>query len=241
MADITAVLYSENMNRIDLSFFKKIGYVPKDQKNFITALTHSSYSNETGNDTADNEKFEFLGDSVLGFISAEYLYNTYNDLTEGELTKLRSLIVCQESLVVAALELDIGIHLLLGKGEENSGGRSKPSILSDAIEAVIGAVYLDGGVECARNFILSKIIRPFLVSIKTDDIDDYKSRLQMLVQKQPDIEMDYIVISKTGPAHDMTFKIRVDINGKARGYGTGKSKKEAEQMAAKDALDKRDI
>lgn len=224
------------MTRIHKGFYNSIGYLPKEQKYFVTALTHSSYTNESVSAAMDNERLEFLGDSVLGFITAEYLYIKYTDKPEGELTKLRALIVCQDSLFAAAKRLKLGTYVLLGKGEESQMGRSKPSILSDVLEAVIGAVYLDGGLKSARGLVLNKIVIPFLNSEDMIIIDDYKSRLQMIVQKQPDARIEYTVINKTGPAHDISFEVTVEVNGSVRGRGSGKSKKEAEQAAARNAL-----
>jgi ribonuclease-3 len=134
--------------------------------------------------------------------------------------------------------MDIGSYVILGRGEDSSHGRTKPSILSDTLEAVIGAVYLDGGITSAREFVTEKIIRPFLSNTKIEHIDDYKSRLQMIIQQNPNARVEYHTISNTGPAHDKTFRIKVEANGRVLGYGSGKSKKEAEQMAARDALRK---
>ncbi len=208
---------------------EKLGYKFKDENLLITALTHSSYANENG--TVCNERLEFLGDAVLGFVSANYLYNNY-DLPEGDLTKHRAARVCEKALCVFATELDIGSCLLLGKGEERMGGRSKPSMLADAFEAVLAAVFLDGGLEEASRIALRFVAR----HDSLDDSKDYKTILQEVVQRNHEENVEYVLVSETGPAHDRRFTVEVHLNSNVIGKGEGKSKKNAEQMAAKEAL-----
>lgn len=211
---------------------KNIGYTFRDKELLQLALTHSSYSNEKGN-RHNNERLEFLGDSVLGFITAEYLYALRPDLPEGQLTKLRANAVCEKSLAVFANEIGLGDKLLLGKGEVMTGGRERPSILSDAFESVIAAVYLDGGMEEAKKFVLR-----FVSTAETDvkAVTDYKTMLQEVIQKNPLEQLHYVLAAESGPDHDKTFTVEVYLNSNLIGTGTGHSKKKAEQAAAKEAL-----
>ncbi|MBR5113203.1 MAG: ribonuclease III [Clostridia bacterium] len=208
---------------------KNLGYEFKDVSLLKTALTHSSYANEKG--TVCNERLEFLGDAVLGFISAEFFYNNY-DVPEGDLTKHRAARVCENALSMFARELDIGSALYLGKGEERMNGRNKPSMLADAFEAVLAAVYIDGGLEEAKKIALRFVAR----HDKLDDSGDYKTALQEVVQKNREEHVEYVLIEESGPAHDRHFVIEVHLNSNVIGRGEGKSKKIAEQMAAKEAL-----
>lgn len=208
---------------------EKLGYRFKNEDLLITALTHSSYANEKG--TVCNERLEFLGDAVLGFVSANYLYNNY-DFPEGELTKHRAARVCEKALCVFATELDIGSCMLLGKGEERMGGRSKPSMLADAFEAVLAAVFLDGGLEEASKIALRYVARHDFL----DDSKDYKTILQEIVQRNKEESVEYVLIDESGPAHDKSFTVEVHLNSNVLGMGVGKSKKNAEQRAAKEAL-----
>lgn len=208
---------------------KNLGYEFKDISLLKTALTHSSYANEKG--TVCNERLEFLGDAVLGFISAEFFYNNY-DVPEGDLTKHRAARVCENALSMFARELDIGSALYLGKGEERMNGRNKPSMLADAFEAVLAAVYIDGGLEEAKKIALRFVAR----HDKLDDTGDYKTALQEVVQKNREEHVEYVLIEESGPAHDRHFVIEVHLNSNVIGRGEGKSKKIAEQMAAKEAL-----
>jgi ribonuclease-3 len=208
---------------------KNLGYKFKDVSLLKTALTHSSYANEKG--TVCNERLEFLGDAVLGFISAEFFYNNY-DVPEGDLTKHRAARVCENALSMFARELDIGSALYLGKGEERMNGRNKPSMLADAFEAVLAAVYIDGGLEEAKKIALRFVAR----HDKLDDTGDYKTALQEVVQKNREEHVEYVLIEESGPAHDRHFVIEVHLNSNVIGRGEGKSKKIAEQMAAKEAL-----
>ncbi len=211
---------------------KNIGYEFKDKELLRLALTHSSYANEKGN-KRDNERLEFLGDSVLGFITAEYLFKSLSDRPEGELTKLRANAVCEKSLAQFAAEINLGEHVLLGKGEIMTGGRERPSILSDAFESVIAAIYLDGGMDQAEKFVLR-----FVSKTTTDTVQatDYKTLLQEVIQKNPDEHLTYSLAAQSGPDHDKTFTVEVFLNSNCIGTGSGHSKKKAEQAAAKEAL-----
>ena len=210
-----------------------IGYHFHNISLLQNALTHSSYANERWhNSLLSNERLEFLGDSVLGMLVAEYLYRNFPNRPEGELTRMRADMVCEQTLAAAAERIGLGTHLLLGHGEEQGGGRTRSSILADAMESVIAACFLDGGIETARNFIL-----PFITEGKTAE-DDHKTALQEVVQKHPDDRLTYTVTGESGPAHDKRFQVTVALNGKALAVGEGRSKKAAEQQAAKAALTK---
>ena len=212
---------------------KKIGYEFKNKKLLEKALSHSSYVNERHNTEESNERLEFLGDSVLGIITAEYYYNNFNHLPEGELTKLRASTVCEKSLFSFANKIGLGQHLRLGKGEENTGGRNRPSINADAFEAVIAAIYLDGGMEEAKKFVL-KFVEG--LSEKHGSFDDYKTTLQEVIQKNPEELLEYVVVRESGPDHDKCFEVEVHLNSNVIGRGKGRSKKNAEQEAAREAL-----
>ena len=193
------------------------------------ALTHTSYANESKVPTTHNERLEFLGDSVLSVVAADYLFHQ-SDRPEGELTRMRASLVSEEALVQFAGEIRLGDYLRLGRGEELGGGRNRPSVVSDAFEAVIAALYLDGGLEAARNFIL-----PFLSEGKTAE-DDYKTRLQEVVQQRPGAHLRYEVEGETGPDHAKQFTVAVYRDGERLAEGVGRSKKAAEQHAAQKAL-----
>ena len=213
---------------------KKIGYTFKNEELLKTALTHSSYANEQGGAMKYNERLEFLGDSVLGIITAEYLFVNHKDFPEGELTKVRSALVCEKALFKFASEIDLGEYLFLGKGETNTGGRNRPSILADAFEALIAAIYLDGGMKQAKAFVLR-----FIKSAQAEAIEintDYKTKLQEIIQKNPEERIEYAVIGETGPDHDKRFIVVVKLNSNIIGKGEGRSKKQAEQLAAREAL-----
>lgn len=212
---------------------KKIGYKFKNKELLQLALSHSSYANERP-ERANNERLEFLGDSVLGFITAEYLFSTLGDRPEGELTKLRANAVCEKSLAVFANEISLGDYILLGKGEVMTGGRERPSILSDAFESVIAAIYLDGGMAAAKKFVLR-----FVSKSTTDTVaaTDYKTLLQEVIQKNPDEHLTYRLVAESGPDHDKEFTVEVYLNSNCVGTGKGHSKKKAEQAAAKEALE----
>ncbi len=200
------------------------------------ALTHSSYANEVRNGISSNERLEFLGDSVLSIIVSDYIFNNFPKLPEGELTKLRASLVCEKSLCGFSRELELGKYLLLGKGEEKGGGRERDSILADAFEAVLAAMYLDGGYEIARKHALRFVLRE--IEHPEDDVfKDYKTVLQEIIQRNPEEAVTYVLVDQTGPDHDKIFTVEVMLNSNAIGKGSGKSKKQAEQMAAKQALE----
>ena len=209
-----------------------IGYKFKNPELLEIALTHTSYANESRTPVKHNERLEFLGDSVLQIVSADYLFHAYADRPEGDLTRIRASLVSEGALFQFAQEIDLGEYLRLGRGEERCGGRTRPSVVSDAFEAVIAALYLDGGMEAARNFIL-----PFITEGKTAE-DDYKTRLQEVVQQDPSAVLKYEVTGETGPDHNKQFTVCVWRNGELLAEGRGRSKKAAEQHAAKVALEK---
>lgn len=215
-------------------FEEKIGYSFKDKSLLELALTHSSFANENKL-KKNNERFEFLGDSVLGFVTAEYLFSEYKNRPEGEMTKLRAAVVCEKSLFKFAEQIDLGKYILLGRGEESTGGRNRPSVVSDAFEAVVAAIYLDGGMDAAKPYIL-KFIKDAVK--KEASFKDNKSLLQEEIQKVKGNTLTYEEVGEEGPDHDKTFVFRVLLNGKVLGEGKGKSKKEAEQNAAGNALNK---
>ncbi|MCI5557268.1 ribonuclease III [bacterium] len=210
---------------------EKLHYHFKNRDLLITALTHSSYANEAKAPTKYNERLEFLGDSVLSLVVANYLFR-HSTRPEGELSRMRASLVSEEALFQFAKEIDLGAYLRLGRGEELGGGRERPSVVSDAFEAVIAALYLDGGMEAARSFIL-----PFITEGKTAE-EDYKTKLQEVIQQNPEDKLSYAVTGESGPAHDKRFEVTVLLNGSAMAAGTGRSKKAAEQQAAKAALRK---
>lgn len=215
-------------------FEKIIGYEFKDKTLIETALTHSSYANERQMGKECNERLEFLGDSVLGVITADYFYHNLAHLPEGEMTKKRAACVCEKSLHGFAKEINLGKYLLLGRGEDNTGGRKRASILADAFEAVIGAIYLDGGLENVRKFVLCFIKE---AAAKQMSIRDYKTELQEIIQKNPNEHLTYVLVGESGPDHDKRFEVEVMLNSNVIGCGMGKSKKLAEQQAAKQALE----
>ena len=216
-----------------------IGYSFKDKNLLSLALTHSSYSNENKKaGCSDNERLEFLGDAALDLIISGYIYKSFPDMSEGELTKLRAGVVCESGISKTAREIRLGDFILLGHGEESTGGRQRDSILADAFEAVIGAVYLDGGIEETKRFVLSLMI-PEINCVKDSfKLLDAKTHLQELIQSQSKMPVNYIITDETGPDHDKIFTASVEHEDKILGEGKGKSKKEAEQAAAYDALKK---
>lgn len=223
------------MNSNLSSLENNIGYVFENKSILKQALTHSSYANENRNSGPFNERLEFLGDAVLSLISADFLYRRFPSMPEGDLTKLRSGLVCTASLSEYARQISLGDSLLLGKGEDANGGRERNSNLENAFEAVIAAVYLDGGIECARKFVL----RFLDVSVETRHINfkDYKTKLQEIVQESHEETLNYVVTNVSGPDHDKRYEIEVHLNSNVIGKGTGRSKKQAEQEAAKQALE----
>lgn len=217
-------------------FQQKIGYTFQNEILLRRALTHTSFANESKDKSlGHNERLEFLGDSVLSVTVAEALYQRYPKLPEGELTRIRASLVCEKTLYLVAKEFDLGDYLFLGKGEDASGGRNRPSVLSDAFEAVIAAIYLDGGMDEAKKFILPRMESH--LSNHTGDIPrDYKSELQEIVQQNPDERISYVLTGESGPDHNKTFTVEVHLNSNRIGCGTAPSKKQAEQLAAKEAL-----
>ena len=216
------------------AFQQTIGYTFKNEEYLETAFTHSSFKNERGLHRDCNERLEFLGDSVLGMISADYFYNNLSHLPEGEMTKRRAACVCEKSLFGFAQEIDLGKYILLGKGEERSGGRNRDSILADAFEALIAAIYLDGGLPAAESFVLPFLKRAAMVVPK---LNDYKTTLQEIIQKNPDEHLTYILVGESGPDHCKSFEVEVRLNSNVIGSGVGPSKKAAEQAAAEKALE----
>ena len=220
------------------SLEEKLGYTFHDRRLLENALTHSSYANENkSKGETSNERLEFLGDSVLGMVVADHLYRTHPDMPEGELTRTRAALVCEDSLVEVAAQLELGQYLKLGRGEDAGGGRKRPSIQADAVEAVIAAVYLDGGIGSARklitNFILTNNERE-----QEGAVRDFKTALQELVQRESGRVLSYRLMGESGPDHAKVFSVEVDLNGRPIGAGEGRSKKEAEQNAAKAAMAK---
>lgn len=201
------------------------------------ALVHSSYANEVRGNTHSNERLEFLGDSVLSIIVSDHLFSKYPNMPEGELTKLRASLVCEKSLCVFSRELELGKHLLLGKGEDKTGGRERDSILADAFEAVLAAMYLDGGIEVAKKHIFNTVLRDLEHHNDEDSFKDYKTLLQEIIQRNPEESVSYILLDEQGPDHDKFFTVAVYLNSNIIGQGSGKSKKQAEQMAARQALE----
>ena len=193
------------------------------------AMTHTSFANESKVPSTHNERLEFLGDSVLSVVVADYLFH-HSKRPEGELTRMRASLVSEEALFQFAQEIHLGDYLRLGRGEDLGGGRNRPSVVSDAFEALIAALYLDGGMETARNFIL-----PFITEGKTAE-EDYKTRLQEVIQQNPEEKLHYEVESENGPDHDKKFVVAVYLNSNRMAAGEGRSKKAAEQQAAKEAL-----
>ncbi len=215
------------------SLERKLRYSFHDRELLSEALNHSSYANEHRSGLSSNERLEFLGDSVLGFVAAEFLFKRYGDLPEGDLTRMRASLVCEQSLYGVAKELELGRYLKLGRGEEAGGGRERQSILADAVEAVFAAVYLDGGIGQAQALIDRVLLSQ---SPDTEERRDYKTTLQEVVQRRSGQVLTYRMVSQSGPDHNKTFLFEVSLNGEAIGRGEGHSKKEAEQAAARDAL-----
>ena len=213
---------------------RKLGYRFNNKQLLKNALTHSSYANENrGEGMPSNERLEFLGDSVLGFVTAKYLYAAEPALPEGRMTRLRAELVCEQSLYGVAQDLELGQYLRMGHGEEKNGGRKRASILADA---VIAAIFLDGGIEPAGSFIERMVLSP--ESVEAHHASDYKTELQELVQQKPDQLLRYIAAGESGPDHNKLFLSDVSLNGEIIGSGSGKTKKEAEQAAAREALKK---
>lgn len=213
---------------------EKLGYTFQDASLLENALTHSSRANESRGRLQSNERLEFLGDSILGMVVTDHLYRGHPDLPEGDLTRTRAALVCEESLVEVARELDLGEYLRLGKGESSGGGRERPSIQADAVEAVLAAIYLDGGIGSARKFVQKYILSREVAGL-TKPLD-HKTALQELVQRESGQVLRYRLVGEEGPDHNKRFFVEVDLNGEPIGSGSGRSKKEAEQMAAQAAI-----
>ena len=213
---------------------KKIGYVFQNKALLKQALTHSSYANEQKiRKNGDYERLEFLGDAVLELMSSEFLFREHQDMPEGKLTKLRSSLVCEPALAQCAKEIDLGSYMLLGKGEEATGGRFRESIISDVMEALIGALYLDGGFETAKGFIYKFILSDIENRIL---FYDSKTVLQEIIQTKPNQKLIYELIDEIGPDHNKEFVVEAILNGEKVGFGQGKTKKAAEQKAAYEAI-----
>lgn len=215
---------------------QKLNYTFKNKRLLMGALAHSSYANESKLPEGSNERLEFLGDSVLSLIVSEHIFENYRELPEGELTKIRAALVCEKSLYEFAKEIDLGNFLLLGKGEALSGGAERPSILADAFEAVLAAIYLDGGIEPAREHIL-RFIDKKLNCMASVAFKDYKTYLQEFIQKNPEEKLEYVIVGEEGPDHAKTFTVEVHLNSNVIGRGSAGSKKRAEQEAARQALE----
>ena len=221
------------MNLVEIE--QKIKYEFKDKGLLKKALTHTSYAYEHGVDS--NEKLEFLGDSILEFVSSEYLYSNFPKLKEGEMTKVRATVVCESSLYKIAKNLGFGNYLYLGKSELATGGNDRQAILADSVEAVIAAIYIDGGLEPAKAFIIENLSQEIEIASKNVGQKDYKTVLQEKLQMHGDVKIEYIIINEKGPDHDKTFEAEVRCENKKLATGTGKTKKQAEMKAAEKALE----
>ena len=217
------------------NFEKEIGYTFKNKKLLKTALTHTSYAYE--NNIESNEKLEFLGDSILEFISSKYLYNNYKNLKEGEMTKVRATVVCEESLYKIALEHNFSDFLYLGKSESLNNAHISKAILADSVEALIAAIYLDSNLENTEDFIVKNLERAIEIASKNVGLKDYKTVLQEKLQVNGNVDIKYYIVRESGPDHNKLFESKVECNGKVLGYGKGKTKKASEMMAAKDAIE----
>ncbi len=215
---------------------EKIGYTFQNKELLKKALTHTSYAYE--NNIESNEKLEFLGDSILEFVSSKYLYENYPKLKEGEMTKVRATVVCEKSLYKVAKMHDFSDFLYLGRSERKMGGQERPAILADSVEAVIAAIYLDGGIEQAEKFIIQSLKEDIEIATKHVGDKDYKTVLQEKLQEHGDVKIEYEIIKEEGPDHNKSFEVQVSCNGKKLAKGKGRSKKEAQMNAAQKALEK---
>lgn len=215
---------------------EQINYQFQNESLLTEALTHSSYANEQKGSVRHNERLEFLGDAVLSIVVSDYIFENCPEMPEGALTKLRASLVCEKSLFDFAKQIDLGSYIKLSNGERKNGGAHRPSIVSDAFEALIAAIYLDGGVKAAQDFILRFVI-PEIEHHRNNSFKDYKTKLQEIIQKNPGERLEYKLVSATGPDHDKHFKMEVHLNSNVIGRGGGRSKKEAEQQAAREALE----
>lgn len=232
MLDYTKLTYTSMDN---MGIEENIGYHFKNKELLETALTHTSYAYE--NNMPSNEKLEFLGDSILEFISSDYLYEKYKNLKEGEMTKVRATVVCEKSLYKIAQKHQFGEYIKIGKSERKTRGDKKPAILADSVEAIIAAMYLDGGLEPVKKFILENLKEEIEIATKHVGDKDYKTVLQEKLQEKGEIKIEYHIIAEKGPDHDKTFEAEVEVEGKTLASGIGKSKKAAEMEAARKALE----
>lgn len=215
---------------------KNIGYTFKNKQLLKNALAHSSYANEKKGSVSSNERLEFLGDSVLSIIVSDYIYANFPNLPEGQLTRLRASLVCEKSLCGFSRQLGVGDYILLGKGERANGGNERPSILADAFEAILAAIYLDGGMEPAKRHVL-RFVKEELGHMEHENFKDYKTALQEIIQRNPEEQLSYVLTGEMGPDHDKCFTVEVHLNSNVIGAGSGHSKKNAEQAAARQALE----
>ena len=214
---------------------KRLNYTFKDISLLQNALAHSSYANEQKGRVASNERLEFLGDSVLSIIVSDYIFGNFPALPEGQLTRIRASLVCEKTLCSFSKKLGLNEYIMLGKGEKACGGSDRPSILADAFEAVLAAIYIDGGMVPAKEHVL-RFIKGELEHLGNDSVKDYKTELQEIIQRNPEERLSYVLTGESGPDHDKSFTVEVHLNSNVIGKGTGHSKKNAEQAAAKQAL-----
>ena len=214
---------------------KSIDYKFKNRELLENALRHTSYAYE--NHTTSNEKLEFLGDSILEYVSSEYLFTHYKNLKEGEMTKVRATVVCEKSLYKIAQKHRFDEYIKVGRSERHTHGNKKPAIMADSVEAIIAAIYLDGGMEPAKKFIIENLKDEIEVATKNVGDKDYKTVLQEKLQENGEVKIEYSITNESGPDHDKTFEAEVEVNGKVLAKGIGKSKKAAQMQAAKKALE----
>lgn len=215
-----------------------VGHEFKDESLLLRALTHTSYTNERRDYHLENyERLEFLGDAILGMLCGEYVYMQFPAMSEGDLTRLRASIVCEKSLLIFARRLNLGDYMVLGNGEIATGGRQRASVLADMVEAILAAIYLDGGIECAKEFIMPYIIEKANETVSLEHPLDYKTELQEIIQKSRQETLTYRVVNETGPDHNKCYTVELLINSNVIASGVGRSKKSAEQDAARLALE----
>ena len=215
---------------------KNLKYTFKNKELLKNALAHSSYTNEKKGGLTSNERLEFLGDSVLSIIVSEYIYKNFPNLPEGQLTRIRASLVCEKALCSFSKQLGVGDYILLGKGERANGGAERPSILADAFEAVLAAIYLDGGMNPAKELVL-RFVKEDLIHIEKITFKDYKTKLQEVIQKNPEERLEYVLVDEQGPDHNKEFTVDIMLNSNVIATGKGRSKKAAEQSAASKALE----